>query len=634
MAPVLRPDGTKAVTDGVGNPIYWLDDLFAGGIRVPESVISGETAPLLWLVTGPPGTGKTMFALQLCYNLAKKPQPWGAPVASKGTGRPDPLLAVIPAIPNFDYCDTTDCGVITHCHKDGTPCLDSGTCDQPHYHRVPPGLHSMYVSLELDAVRLQENAESLGWVSSYLKRMQAAGDSPIRNAGAPGIVWLYGTDEIVKDPRKSPHTNFVGNIPGMWESAWRARIDSTGIREKIAAGYYGVVGSEVYWERRPAVVVIDSLNTMVDVPHTAAQIADLRGAFKGKTWIVMVICEERQGSEMGLHLADIVTRLGDAGDRRYWMETFHIVKAQAQDHARGGPHILKRYGKPDTADAIPGVAARRVTLNQLEGGVYVFPSVHRILGATRSWIPPAPLEERQREMPVSGMHPLIGLGSNELVGLPGNAATVFLGPRGLMKSHLAYLWMLKNLANNGDLKGLLISLRDDEEGARATLRSIGEREGIADIEGVLDRLDVWGPWLGYLPPGEFMHNVFIRVSGDARYCVVNGVDHLPVRAPLCAELDIFVPALVTLLSKSGVTSVFTSAIDQQPGGWQSGLPDTASLLLRFSEYDASGDGGVDLPNGAEQRVSIVAERVPAGGIGGRRGVMYRDGSTGKLGFAV
>src|ERR1700732_4339274 len=51
--------------------IAWLDELFEGGIELPEAPAHGHRA-LTLLVTGPPGGGKSTLAMELCYRLAKE----------------------------------------------------------------------------------------------------------------------------------------------------------------------------------------------------------------------------------------------------------------------------------------------------------------------------------------------------------------------------------------------------------------------------------------------------------------------------------------------------------------------------------------------------------------------------------
>lgn len=57
-----------------GEEVCWLDSLFGGGVVIPTAVAQYRRRPLVWLVSGPPGTGKTTFGLELCYRLSTKEQ--------------------------------------------------------------------------------------------------------------------------------------------------------------------------------------------------------------------------------------------------------------------------------------------------------------------------------------------------------------------------------------------------------------------------------------------------------------------------------------------------------------------------------------------------------------------------------
>jgi KaiC/GvpD/RAD55 family RecA-like ATPase len=544
------PDGNacfKAITYN-GRPVYWLDSLLGGeGLVIPKGISDFRDPPLLWLVSGPPGTGKSKFALELCYRLSTNSQ--------------------IPG--SFDST-----------------------------------LSTAYCSFETDKPRLLETMKSFGWQVPPPNGLKIAGRDEMRFS-RESITPLVFFQRLLR---------FIGQDP-------------------------------------VHLVVIDSLNvhcwpTDPNSPSRDATgiIHDLREAFKGHAWIIILVQDLTHGEGQEPRFAfeaDIETRFGEVAPKDYTMQTFRIVKMRDQEHARGD-QVIKIYGKPGAVPGKAPPATDQVGVERPDGGVYIFPSVHRQLsGAHRLDAPaptgaiPPPVESMASIMPL-GKDPETGQDS---CGFPKGRCTALVGERGALKSHLAYLTLLKALKGDDNMRAVMLSLRDDNEAATQTLAHINEQESVGiDVQGMLQqgRLDIVHFWPGYIPPGEFMHRVVVAIQGAIQrepimpnrpiLVVLDGIDQLAARHPLCAEERMFVPALVSYLKMNSVTSLVIAATDQRGTIEASGLLPMAELVLKFvPEEDTEA-----CPPEAEQFVKLVAVRVPSGGISGRHGILYRN--HGKLSF--
>lgn len=70
VAPLLKSSGTAITKPGrpEGEEIFWLDELLRGGIHAPTPDQLGR--PLIILLSGPPGAGKSLLLQQICHNVA------------------------------------------------------------------------------------------------------------------------------------------------------------------------------------------------------------------------------------------------------------------------------------------------------------------------------------------------------------------------------------------------------------------------------------------------------------------------------------------------------------------------------------------------------------------------------------
>lgn len=108
---------------------------------------------------------------------------------------------------------------------------------------------------------------------------------------------------------------------------------------------------------------------------------------------------------------------------------------------------------------------------------------------------------------------------------------------------------------------------------------------LADLE-MADKIEVLYFHPGYITPEEFFHRMFISVhrlkkSNKKITVLFNSLDQLAARFPLCAKQEIFVPSMIEALCGDGVTSIFIAV--QEPGqpDRQYGLLPMADLVLSF-----------------------------------------------------
>jgi hypothetical protein len=413
---------------------------------------------------------------------------------------------------------------------------------------------------------------------------------------------------------------------------------------------------------KPNIIVIDSLNVLGNqIDWNGLNVfRAIESHLKDKCWILVLVQNWEHDCDHDpsfAFMADIETRFYVKTTKDYFLNYIRIVKMRFQEHARG-EHLLKVYGAPTVATAANSMPAwDRIGLDRKKGGVYIMPSIHRHL----SGLGDAPsIEARSAfpaniEVPINGLNNLLELGKNSagesIFGLPKHCCTTLIGARGAMKSHVAYLTLIKHLQQgNGSTYGIMLSLRDDVVAAVNTLEQICVQEGTDAklIQGWRDesRLDIVYFPPGYLPPHEFMHRVYVSIEGMVRrheqsdgreiLCVLNGIDHLAARHPLCAEEKMFVPALICYMTRTFVTSIVIAADDARalPGDARpvddAGLLPMAELLIRFKTVEQGKDMEEDL---GRQLTKVSVQRVPAGATSGRFGYLFRDDRSSALKFA-
>jgi RecA/RadA recombinase len=547
--------GLVSLPDSDGEPICWLDSLIGGGLLIPDGVIEGREPPLIWLVSGPPGTGKTTFAAELCYRLSTQLQADGP----------------------FD---------------------------------------TVYFSAESPAARIGQNMDAFGWEDVIVERQHA-----LMEDRPPPRMHVIGRETVANIGQMRPG-DFFKHLPNLWADKLLAHV-----------------------------VVIDSLNVLPPEWKAGEMVEALQAGLTGRAWVLLLMQDWQRGEDPYFaFMADIETRFSEAYRKGYMLRAFRIVKMRHQEHAQGD-HVVKICPKPCVPTGQGGRAwaeRENMGLERQQGGVYILPSMHRHLSRGAKRVRTLPLGAI--EAPVQGMGAIMPLGADSgdargLHGFPRGRCTVLVGARGSLKSHVAYDTLLNALAADNRSLGVMFSLRDDEQAALETLKMISRQHGLeVNVEKLRDdgRLDIVYFWPGYITPEEFMHRVVVAIEGMiARHnrddgsdivAVLNGIDHLAARHPLCAVEEMFVPGLISYLRQHYVTSLVISATDEREPIAAPGLLPMADLLLRFAPAAQIPPA---VPQGVQQVVEVTAQRVPAGGTSGKRGYLYRSPQEeGRLAFVA
>ncbi|MEN6426621.1 MAG: hypothetical protein ABFE13_14775 [Phycisphaerales bacterium] len=597
--PLERPEVMSSAHPSGKTQVFLFDDLLGGGIVVPEDIVRArlpeeivespedlpeyrKTPGLLMLVTGAPGSGKTTFALELCYRLAMG---------------------------------------------------DNSELDP----RMKNGVSSIYISAEASADSVIQNATSYGWDNELFHQLPLKTGAIRSNEHRVFLLGRNAAQQIGDDAE------------GEGKQVLRREETPRRLLELVAKNwprYYDVAvnlgansgGGHSLPYIRPQVMVIDSFNTLgAKAPQGLAMI--LREC---ATRFLLTIAIVDTGPGISPehrwvpceYMADMEIDFSYDRPENYMIRRVWIVKARFQDHADGW-HRMKINPKPPqkTSDSIcnplnPIIAVPN-PLNPVirEGGIFVFPSVHRHLSLARGELDRAKAEGKA--IPRRYREPAIETPFRALTdaiqgaGLPSGFCTSIVGDRGGMKSHLAYYTLLRFLTENREQRAVVISLRDTEDAAIDTLADILLQQvdddgnhlvptlNIRDMTNARDvartyvrtelikkdRLEILYFWPGYISPEEFFHLVCTSVdrpgtgvdgspTPSAALLVINGLEQLSARFPLCAKESMFTSGLLSVLTVKGITVIVTSGglvgFPADGGGVPAGLLPMSDLIIQTS----------------------------------------------------
>lgn len=564
----------------------WLDHLLDGGLVLPGGAEGKHERALTLLLSGSPGSGKSTLALEMCTRWSKQ-------------------------------------------HHES---------DNPNEILKMRGWNTLYVTTEAHGPWLVDKAAQAGWpagkvgvysLDTALKSVNTSGDGFVH-------VWPIMDDTKIISQLKTL-TDQAGGPDGTM-SAFQTTIHFLHLLAERIAPARGTESSSQPATRPYDVLVFDSANTVADKGTRALLFHYFRQLVTSGPKIVIIIADaQSHGGDEDFwdFMSDVVIRLTrKVSEERYMVRTIEVTKARYQSHV-WGVHQLKPYGASDIAAA--GLPALPIAATKIDredyyrkasermrahpyrqrGGIFVFPSIHYILSVLKKQAPFTRAESVSSAVP--GLTPL-------LRGYPRHRCTALIGCRGGHKSHLAFVETMDRLIKGSGTvtdsnqkysdRALIITLRDDEGMTRETLQRIlveryNSHLALSKKDSKVDRLRMEAAdkllreWelkgmleISYFPPGyitpeEFFHRVLVSLNRLKRpiqghesdkphvTVVVNSLDQLSSRFPLCASQAIFVPGIIQVLSSEGASSFFIAAEEPgHPGLY--GLDTMAELILEFS----------------------------------------------------
>lgn len=509
-------------------PISWLDRLFDGGILVTDP----STRALTMLITGPPGTGKSILALEICYRL-------------------------------------------TLYHN---------------YHKRPDGLYCMYVSTENSAERIITKARSFDWELAFDK-FQKYDESP----GTPHVAVL-GADTIrneLKEKQKPDLGLMVDQLARKWE---QVLIKNPYFKKRpIPSADVLVIDSlNVIGPSDKADIFNQFLNVATNGPALVIFVMESGSGGQGHEYWgyvcdIILRLDRKYSQDYMLRTAEVVkarnqqhawgqhqlkilpspreTVLSTAVRKMTPHERLIQARRRSPYRSEGGififpsiPYYLSIY-KHDLAEEDPMPVP------------FPLPSLSKTIG---------------NGLPAGRCTALIGTrGAHK-----SHIGYFHLLSR-ILKGEKAIVVSLRDDERMAQKTMSLIlqqqfpqdAMREDRSQRNKNGEDLSEETRRIEKFEMDGNLEVIYYTPGHIAPDEFFHRIFISIQnmkrqGDQPLTVLfNSLDQLPARFPLCARESIFVPGLIQMLTAEKATCIFVATNEPGQPEEQYGLLQMADMIL-------------------------------------------------------
>lgn len=642
QSPLLDPNGAP-LHHGDGEPVYWLDRLLNGGIRVPPK----DQGPLVVLLAGSPGAGKSLLLQQILFARAKRNIDENVPQVAEAASL-------------YICTETSPAKVIANLHQLGYEsksqdpwCLIGELLLQGVVGFNPPGKFPLMILADGGAGIVGGSGDQLADVVDRVwKRLSTVPDAPA----------MY---PIVEIP--------VLAIDSLNVFPAQTRMDTLAkLRDKLSE-----------WRWRPRILFL-----VLDTPTADASewqfIADMVIRIDKESsvdqYLIRSLEIEKarfQKHAFGKHLAKIIQDPIDHGIRKlntdedgprpnireggvFVMPGLHFVLSKLRKVE--GAHSLIAPGSTTNA-----TSNKSTSQNEAIGGVGTVgtPTVPSVgwpcagpfkmselnLPDTNRWTGWAPhgagifkgngTRRSSYWWPVRGLFELVG------GGMPLDRCVALVGPRGPGRGRIAYKFLID--AAQAGQPTVVVSFRDERDAVPGVIETICPRK---------DRDSKWAePHVVFMRPGfvraeEVFHKILTAVGeyGPTRL-ILNAVDNWEATHGLLAESKVFIPTLIDFLEVQKIASMIVCVTGEGSSGLaQEALFAQAAAVLevdykripwgsakqrktRSSKGVQSDEYPVGLPlvthikrgGQVQEQVLIRPIRVPNATGGLRRGVLHWAG---------